>query len=244
MKLYKEDSFEKMSERAASIIAAQLILKPDSVLGLATGSSVLGIYRELVRRHRESGLDFSCARTVNLDEYVGLEEKDSQSYRHFMNENLFCSVNIDIRNTFVPDGCATDFEAHCLEYDKKIKELGGLDLQLLGIGNNGHIGFNEPGDCFAVGTHTVELSRSTLNANSRFFTGEKAVPRRAVSMGIDSIFAARKILLVAGGEKREILSRALYGPITPELPASILQLHPDLTVIYVSDGSGAELCEA
>lgn len=233
MKFITVDTYQKMSRQAANIISAQIIIKPNCVLGLATGSSPVGAYQQLIEWYKKGDIDFSEVTSVNLDEYVGLDGDNDQSYRYFMNTNLFNSVNIDPEHTFVPNGKAEDLERECLEYDARIKALGGIDLQLLGIGLDGHIGFNEPDSCFVKGTHIVELHESTIRANSRFFEREEDVPRKAVTMGMLSIMQAKKVLLIANGAgKRDILERAFYGPITPEIPASILQLHPDLTVIY------------
>ncbi len=233
MKFITVDTYEKLSRQAANIISAQVILKPDSVLGLATGSSPLGTYKQLIKWYEIGDIDFSNVTTVNLDEYVGLDGKNEQSYRYFMNKNFFEHINIDLGNTFVPNGCAVDLESEGRRYDEHIAVLGGIDLQLLGIGLDGHIGFNEPDKYFVKSTHVVDLHESTIKANSRFFENEDEVPKRAITMGMVSIMQAKKILLIASGkEKRDILEKAFYGPITPEIPASILQLHPDITVIY------------
>ncbi len=230
MKLFFETDYEKMSRRAAGIIAAQVINRPKSVLGLATGSSPLGIYKLLAGWNRAGELDFSKVTTVNLDEYYGLEPTHEQSYRRFMNDNLFNKINIDKARTFVPDGMAKDFEKECADYDGLIEALGGIDLQLLGIGYNGHIGFNEPGDSFEAATHRVKLTESTMAANSRFFP-DGGMPEYALTMGMRAIMGARKILLIAGAEKAEIIERAVKGPVTPAVPASLLQLHPDVTIV-------------
>ena len=233
MKFITVDTYEKLSRQAANIISARVILKPDSVLGLATGSSPLGTYKQLIKWYEIGDIDFSNVTTVNLDEYVGLDGKNEQSYRYFMNKNFFEHINIDLGNTFVPNGCAVDLESEGRRYDEHIAVLGGIDLQLLGIGLDGHIGFNEPDKYFVKSTHVVDLHESTIKANSRFFENEDEVPKRAITMGMVSIMQAKKILLIASGkEKRDILEKAFYGPITPEIPASILQLHPDITVIY------------
>lgn len=232
MKFITVDSYEKLSRQAANIISAQVIIKPDSVLGLATGSSPLGTYRQLIDWYEKGDIDFSECISVNLDEYVGLGGENDQSYRYFMNHNFFHAINIKPENTFVPNGCAEDLTAECEKYDARIADLGGIDLQLLGIGLDGHIGFNEPDDYFVKNTHVVELHESTIKANSRFFENEAEVPRRAVTMGMVSIMQAKKILLIASGKnKRDIVEKAFFGPITPKIPASILQLHPDITVI-------------
>ncbi len=233
MKFIKTDSYEKLSRQAANIISAQVIMKPDSILGLATGSSPIGIYRQLIEWYKKGDIDFSEVTSINLDEYVGLTETDDQSYRYFMQHYLFDHVNINRANTYVPNGCAADLEKECTEYDARIARMGGIDLQLLGIGLDGHIGFNEPGDVFVKNTHVVDLHESTIRANARFFNSIDDVPRQAVTMGMVSIMQAKKILLIANGQaKKEILEKAFFGPITPQIPASILQLHPDITVVY------------
>lgn len=233
MKFITVDTYEKLSRQAANIISAQVILKPDSVLGLATGSSPLGTYKQLIEWYEKGDIDFSKVTSVNLDEYVGLNSNNDQSYRYFMNKNFFEHINIDINNTFVPNGCAVDLAGEGRRYDEHIAELGGIDLQLLGIGLDGHIGFNEPDKYFVKSTHVVDLHESTIKANSRFFANEDEVPKKAITMGMVSIMQAKKILLIASGKgKWDILEKAFYGPITPEIPASILQLHPDITVIY------------
>jgi glucosamine-6-phosphate deaminase len=233
MKFITVDTYEKLSRQAANIISAQVILKPDSVLGLATGSSPLGTYKQLIEWYEKGDIDFSNVTSVNLDEYVGLDVSNDQSYRYFMNKNFFEYINIDINNTFVPNGCAVDLVGEGKRYDEHIAKLGGIDLQLLGIGLDGHIGFNEPDKYFVKSTHVVELHESTIKANSRFFANEDEVPKRAITMGMVSIMQAKKILLIASGKaKLDVLEEAFYGPITPEIPASILQLHPDITVIY------------
>ncbi len=233
MKIIEVSSYEQLSRDAANLIAAQVWVKPNCVLGLATGSSPLGTYAALAEKYRAGELDFSQVTSVNLDEYVGLTGDHEQSYRYFMNDNLFRHINIPMDRTFVPNGCAEDLEVEGAAYDARIKELGGIDLQLLGIGLDGHIGFNEPDDVFVGPTHEVELDPSTIEANARFFDSADDVPRKAITMGMLSIMQAKKVLLIANGKaKREIVEKAFYGPITPEVPASILQLHPDVTVIY------------
>ncbi len=234
MYIYREESYEKMSRRAANIISAQVIQKPDSVLGLATGSSPLGIYSQLIEWYKKGDLDFKDVTSVNLDEYCGLSPEHDQSYRYFMNHNLFDHINIDKYRTYVPNGLAEDWQTECDNYDKLISALGGIDLQLLGIGFNGHIGFNEPSDCFALATRRVQLTESTLKANSRFFPNG-GMPTHALTMGFKSILSAKKILLIAGPEKYDIVQKALKGPVTPEVPASILQLHENVSVVYTAD---------
>lgn len=233
MKFITTSTYDKLSRQAANILSAQVIMKPDCVLGLATGSSPVGVYKQLIDWYNKGDVDFSNVTSVNLDEYVGLTGDHPQSYRYFMQTNFFDHVNIDHANTYVPNGVASDLEAECTEYDARIQRLGGIDLQLLGIGLDGHIGFNEPGDCFVTATHVADLHESTIKANARFFDSENEVPKQAISMGMVSIMQAKKILLIANGQaKKDVLLRAFNGPITPALPASILQLHPDLTVIF------------
>ena len=239
MKIIVEKTYERMCRMAANILSAQIILKADSVLGLATGSTPCGIYKQLIDWYNKGDVDFSKVRTVNLDEYVGLAPEHDQSYRYYMDQNLFDHVNIDKANTHVPNGLAKDAQAECLRYDKLIQSLGGTDVQLLGIGLNGHIGFNEPSDVFDTGTHCVDLAESTIEANSRFFEREEDVPRQAITMGIKTIMQAKKIVLAINGEKkREIAKNALYGPVTPRCPASVLQLHPDVTVVLDEAAAG------
>lgn len=232
MKVYKTKDYEQMSRKAASIIASQVILEPDCVLGLATGSTPVGTYKNLVKWYEKGDLDFSKVTSCNLDEYRGLSPENSQSYRYFMNQNLFDHVNICKEATHVPDGLEADSSKACEDYDKIIADLGGVDLQLLGLGHNGHIGFNEPAEDFPKGTHCVDLTESTIQANKRFFEKEEDVPRQAYTMGIGTIMSAKKILVVVSGEdKAEILNQVINGPVTPKVPASILQLHPDVTIV-------------
>ena len=232
MKIIEANSYEELSRIAADLVAAQVILKPDCVLGLATGSTPIGLYDNLIARYKDGTLDFSAVRSVNLDEYCGLDGDNDQSYRYFMDTHLFNHVNIDKANTHVPSGLAGDFAAEGEQYDAMIRELGGIDIQVLGIGLDGHIGFNEPADHFTGPTHEVELDPSTIEANARFFASIDDVPRSAITMGMASIMQARKVLLLASGaNKKEIMDKALFGPITPQVPASLLQIHPDVTVI-------------
>ncbi len=235
MRFIKVADYAAMSRLAADILAAQVILKPDCVLGLATGSTPVGAYDGLIAKCKAGELDFSKVTTVNLDEYRGLPETNDQSYRYFMNDHLFNHVNIDKKNTFVPSGTAADAAAECAAYDARIAALGGIDMQLLGIGDNGHIGFNEPDDAFTGPTHVVDLTESTIQANSRFFEDASQVPTQACTMGMYSIMQAKRILLVAGANKKDIIEKAVYGPITPQVPASILQLHPDVTIILAEN---------
>ena len=232
MKFYCGEDYKAMSRIAANIISAQIIMKPDCVLGLATGSSPEGTYAQLVEWYKKGDLDFSQVTSVNLDEYKGLSGDNDQSYRYFMNTHLFDHVNIDKSRTFVPNGLEPDSGKACREYDEVVAATGGVDLQLLGIGHNGHIGFNEPASEFCKNTQCVDLTESTIEANKRFFEKEEDVPRQAYTMGIGTIMRAKKILLVASGEgKADIIAKAFTGPITPEVPASILQLHNDVTVV-------------
>ncbi len=221
-----------MSRLAANLISAQVIMKPECVLGLATGSTPIGTYDQLTEWVAKKDLSFARVRSVNLDEYWGLSGEHEQSYRYFVQKNLFSRVDIRLENTHVPNGLAGDAAAECARYDRLIESLGGIDLQLLGMGRNGHIGFNEPGDSFQLGTHVVDLAPSTIEANQRFFASERDVPRQAVTMGIMHIMQAKKILVaVSGEEKAEAVARAFSGPVTPQVPASILQIHPDVVLV-------------
>lgn len=242
MIIYKTKDYQDMSRKAAQVIAAQITMKPDCVLGLATGSSPVGLYQHLVEQYNNKELDFSKVTSVNLDEYKGLAPDHEQSYRRFMDSNLFDHVNIDKSRTFVPNGLEEDSSKACSDYNQTIQKAGGVDLQLLGIGNNGHIGFNEPAEAFECETHCVELTPSTIEANKRFFASEADVPRYAYTMGIRNIMQAKKILLIASGRaKAQALKEALYGPVTPHVPASILQLHAD--VVVVADEEALELID-
>ncbi len=236
MRIYKTENYDAMSEKAAALIAAQIVSKPDSLLGLATGSTPIGTYQKLVQGHRAGFFSFADVRTVNLDEYVGLSPTDEQSYRHFMQSHLFDHVDIANENTHIPSGTASDIQEECRRYDALIDAIGPIDLQLLGLGHNGHIGFNEPGSSFTLRTHAVELSKSTVNANARLFSSREEMPRYALTMGIGAIMRARRVLIeVSGEDKASILASAFAGPVTPEVPASILQLHPD--VVLVADSA-------
>ena len=224
--------YTAMSRQAANLISAQVIVKPNCVLGLATGTTPIGTYKQLIEWYNKGDLAFANVRSVNLDEYKGLSGDHDQSYRYFMQNNLFNHVDIDVANTSVPNGKAEDADAECAAYDAHIRELGGIDLQLLGMGHNGHIGFNEPADEFVGPTHVVELAQSTIDANKRFFASEADVPRQALTMGMAAILQARSVVVVVSGEdKAEIVHKAFFGPITPRVPASLLQLHPNVTVV-------------
>ena len=232
MKIFREKDYDAMSRRAAQVIAAEIAHNPACVLGLATGSTPEGAYKYLVDWYEKGCLSFTDVRSVNLDEYVGLSPDHDQSYRYFMRSNLFDHVDIAPENTRVPDGLAADTTAFCAEYDAYIRSLGYVDLQLLGIGRNGHIGFNEPGDCFVKETHVVDLAESTIDANSRFFATRDDVPKQAISMGIGAIMGAKKVLLCASGEdKADAIYNSVRGPITPKCPGSILQLHPNVVLV-------------
>lgn len=232
MRVYCAADYYHASRVAANIISAQVIMKPDCVLGLATGSTPIGTYEQLIRWYEKGDLDFSQVRSINLDEYRGLSPENEQSYRYFMNKHLFDCINIDKKNTHVPDGLEPDKEKACRDYEEIISANGGIDLQILGLGHNGHIGFNEPGSAFEKETHCVTLSENTRQANARFFASIDDVPKEAYTMGIKSIMQAKKIVVIVSGEsKREIVERAFHGPITPEVPASVLQLHNDVTLV-------------
>ncbi|MBR0164509.1 MAG: glucosamine-6-phosphate deaminase [Lachnospiraceae bacterium] len=232
MRIYKAKDYEAMSHMAADFIASQIILKPNCVLGLATGTTPIGTYNWLRKKYEDGRLDFSEVHTVNLDEYVGLAGDDPNSYRYFMNTYLFDHVNIDKFSTHVEDGTAKSLKKECQRYEKLIRSLGGVDLQLLGIGNNGHIGFCEPADAFSRVTHIENLTESTIQANSRLFEDISQVPTRALTMGVGTIMRARRILLIASGSaKQDAIRDSFFGDITPRVPASALQLHQDVTVI-------------
>lgn len=232
MRIIEAENYQDMSRKAANIISAQMIMKPDSVLGLATGSSPVGIYEQLVEWYKKGDLDFSKITTVNLDEYKGLNRENDQSYYYFMHQHLFDHVNVRPECTHVPDGTEPDSQKECKRYEELVDSLGGADLQLLGLGHNGHIGFNEPAPVFEKATHCVDLTESTIEANKRFFASADEVPRQAYTMGIGTIMKAKKVLVVVSGEdKAEIVAKAFYGDVTPEVPASILQMHQDVTVV-------------
>lgn len=235
-------NYEEMSRKAADVIAELVARKPSCILGLATGSTPEGLYAQLIKDCQEGKISFKDVSTYNLDEYRGLENDHPQSYHYFMEQHLFNHVDIDLAATHVPDGSNPDSAAACADYEAAIKASGGVDLQLLGLGHNGHIGFNEPADTFAKETNCVELTRSTIEANSRLFDHIDEVPTQAYTMGIGTIMRAAKILVVANGEgKAQIVRDAFFGPVTPQVPASILQFHPDVTVIV--DEAAASLCQ-
>lgn len=240
MRIYVTEDYNAMSHRVASILAAQVMLKPDCVLGLATGSTPVGAYKQLVEWYKKGDLDFAQVRSINLDEYVGLAPTHDQSYRYFMQSNLFDHVNIVPDNTNVPNGLAENAAEECRRYNEVIHTLGPIDLQLLGMGHNGHIGFNEPADAFELETHVVDLTDTTIQANARFFASADEVPRQAMTMGIQTVMQAKKVLVaVSGKDKAEIVKKAFTGPVTPNVPASILQMHPD--VILVGDKAALSL---
>lgn len=232
MKIIKTTDYKDMSRKAANIISAQVIMKPDCVLGLATGSTPIGTYKQLIEWYEKGDLDFGDVTTVNLDEYKGLPKENDQSYYYFMHNNLFDYVNINPDRTNLPDGMNPDAQNECARYEEVIRSVGGVDLQLLGLGHNGHIGFNEPAEVFEKETHCVDLQKSTIEANKRFFASADDVPKQAYTMGIGTIMMARKILIiVSGADKADIVKNAFFGPVTPKVPASILQMHPDVTVV-------------
>ena len=229
MRIIKTKDYDDMSRKAANVISAVMTEKPACVLGLATGSSPIGTYKNLIERYENGDLDFSQVTTVNLDEYKGLDHDNDQSYYYFMRENLFKHVNINMERTNVPNGMEPDSEKACQAYNEIIHSVGQIDMQLLGIGHDGHIGFNEPADHFPKETHCVDLTETTINANARFFASREDVPTQAYTMGIQTIMSAKKVLMVASGaDKADIIAQAFFGPVTPQVPASILQFHPDL----------------
>lgn len=240
MKVIVARDYNELSKRAANILASQIVLKPNSVMGLATGSTPIGTYNELVRIYEEGRISFEEVVSFNLDEYYGLDKSNKQSYYYFMNKHLFNYINIKEENIHIPNGIAKDIELECKNYETKIKQAGGIDIQLLGIGRNGHIGFNEPDVKFEALTHLVNLDEDTINVNSRFFASIDNVPKLAISMGIKTIMQSKKIILLASGsEKAKTIYNMIHEKITPELPASVLQLHQDVTVIL--DQGAAQL---
>lgn len=232
MQIIKEQTYEQMSKQAADIVAKTIKENPSPVLGLATGSTPIGTYKELIALYEKGELDFSKVTSVNLDEYKGLSADNDQSYRYFMNDNLFNHVNIDKANTYVPNGLEPDSKKACTEYNEIIEKAGQIDLQILGMGLNGHIGFNEPADHFPKTTHCVDLTQSTIDANARFFETADEVPKQAYTMGIQTIMSAKTVLVLVSGEaKADIVKEAFFGPVTPQVPASILQFHPHVILI-------------
>ncbi len=231
IKIYYSETAEDTGKLAAEVVADVIKEKPNAVLGLATGSSPVGMYRALIEKCKSGEISFKDVKTINLDEYVGLTAEHDQSYAYFMCKNLFDGVDIDLSNTNIPNGMAPDPIAECKRYDEVVASLGGADVQVIGIGNNGHIAFNEPSDHFSVGTGLVTLTDSTIDANSRFFATREQVPTKALSMGIGQIMSAKKILLIAmGTAKADILEQALFGEVTPKVPASILRFASDVVV--------------
>ena len=242
MKIIKAKDYNDMSRKAANIISAQVIMKPDCVLGLATGSTPIGTYKQLIEWYEKGDLDFGDVTTVNLDEYRGLPRENDQSSFYFMTHNLFDYVNVNPERTHLPNGMNPDADAECKRYEEVIRSTGGVDLQLLGLGHNGHIGFNEPGEAFETETHCVDLTERTIEANKRFFASIDDVPKQAYTMGIKTIMMAKKILIVVSGEdKAETVKNAFFGPVTPQVPASILQMHPDVTI--VADEAALSKCD-
>lgn len=233
MRVIKTANYEELSKKAAIVIAAQMIGNPQSVLGLATGSTPEGVYAELVKLNKDGMIDFEQITTFNLDEYYGLPQEHEQSYHYYMKEKLFKFINIKEENIHIPTGYTNNPEKECEEYENLIQQLGGIDLQILGIGRNGHIGFNEPSDCFAAKTSLVDLQEDTLKANQRFFSTRDEVPKQAISMGINTIMQAKSILLLANGaEKKDALDKLINQPVTPQVPASVLQFHPNAIIMY------------
>lgn len=235
------DTEEKVNKVGASIISNVVVAKPNAVLGLATGGTPVGIYKQLVEANKEGLLSFNDVTTYNLDEYVGIAGEHDQSYRYYMNENLFNHIDIDKQRTHVPNGEAADLELECSRYDAAIEAAGQLDIQLLGLGHNGHIGFNEPDDHQIGGTHVVELAQETRQANARYFASMDEVPSKAITMGVATILKAKTVLLVVKGQdKADIVKQALQGPITTQCPASLLQLHPNL-IVLLDQAAGSKL---
>lgn len=240
MKVIVTKNYDELSKVAANEMASVVKNNPKAILGLATGGSPIGMYKELIKMNKEGEIDFSNVTTVNLDEYVGLSGDHPQSYRYFMNENLFNHINIDKKNTYVPNGLAKNIEEECKNYDNKIENLGGTDVQLLGIGNNGHIAFNEPDEDLVSGTHLTNLTQDTIQANARFFDSIDEVPKTALTMGLGGIMKSKKIIVIASGEsKAEAVKAMVNGKISTKMPASMLQMHRDVVVIV--DEAAAKL---
>lgn len=227
-----EKDYEALSKRAASIVASQVVLKPQSVLGLATGSTPVGMYKKLINLYQQGDLDFSQVVTFNLDEYYQLPVTHQESYHFFMHEKLFAGINVRPENIHIPNGNCADITEECADYDKAIKEAGGIDLQVLGIGVNGHIGFIEPADKLSIGTNLIDLSAETIESNSRFFNSGDEVPKQAVTVGLGTILKARRIVLLANGEKKAAaIKETVSGYVTTQTPSSLLQIHPDVTLV-------------
>lgn len=232
MKIIISKDYEEMSKLAALEVSKYIEEKPKTVLGLATGKTPEGLYKHLIDIYRNGEVDFSQVKSINLDEYIGLSIENENSYRYFMDSKFFNHINIDKNNTFVPNGLAKDIQKECIEYDNKIKELGGVDLQVLGIGGNGHIGFNEPNDFLTLGTHVTNLKEETIKANSVFFNSIDEVPKKAITLGIGGIMKAKKIILLASGENKALAIKELLGnKVTTKVPATMLQLHQDVTLL-------------
>ena len=243
MKIVVVKDYAEMSKKAAEFMAELVNNKAEAILGLATGGTPVGMYENLIELNKEGKVDFSKVTTVNLDEYVGLSGEHEQSYRFFMNNTLFNHININKERTFVPNGLAKNVEEECAKYDARIEELGGIDLQLLGLGGNGHIAFNEPDECLVVGSHLTGLTQDTIDANARFFASADEVPQTAVTMGLGGIMKAKKILLIASGEgKADAVQAMMNGKITTACPASMLQMHRDVTVI-VDEAAASKLAK-
>ena len=241
MRVIIEKDYEVMSRRAATFVVEIVRNRPDCVLGLATGSTPVGMYDELIRMHKEEGLDFSRVTTFNLDEYYGLPPTHDQSYRRFMQENLFDGINVAPERINVPSGLASDVEGYCAEYERMIEDAGGIDIQVLGIGGDGHIAFNEPGSSLGSRTRLVALDERTIEDNARFFERKEDVPRFAVTMGVGTILEAERcLLMVNGGKKAEVVVEAIEGPITSQITASALQMHPDVVTV-LDEGAASKL---
>lgn len=239
MKILKFATYDEMSAAAADIIAKQISVKKDSVIGLATGSTPVGMYKKLAEMNQAGIIDFASVKTVNLDEYYPIDPENRQSYRYFMNDNLFNHINIDKANTYVPNGAAENADEACETYEKIIKSLGGIDIQVLGIGQNGHIGFNEPEDYLYLYTHKTGLTDNTIQANSRFFSDDEIMPTAALTMGMGTIFGAKKIIMLINGKnKREAFEKLLNDRITTDCPATLLKLHPNVTILCDKEAFG------
>lgn len=238
MKIYIEDNYDKMSEKATLIMASQITLNPNSVLGLATGSTPIGMYERLIDMYKKGIIDFSGVTTFNLDEYYNLPKENKSSYHYFMMKTFFNHINIPKSNMHLPNGMAQDIERECREYEECIKKAGGIDIQILGIGTNGHIGFNEPAENLNIETCMVDLTKNTIKDNSRFFENKEDVPQKAISMGIASIMRAKKVILLASGEgKAQAIKDMTNGYINTNYPASILQTHQDFILIIDKDAA-------